>query len=241
MSARVFNPVVMTELTRLRHQTKDKQNLNHPHQHSTLPAARVRRDLFGPVNHEETRKFVEAELLNQQKIDSDRWGFDFLRDIPKTNHHKYSWERVSTDKVPEIYMPAIPAPSSTRVPIHRPIPQTPKKDYATSVLSQFGSTPEGSGGGGIMTVSDLLNSAFDDFDCAMMLVEPQVTVPVTIKPVDQDGDTERCLRNGIVAVGDGCCRAFVNMNTTPTSTRKAQSRITGKVLSSISIRMCFLL
>lgn len=224
MSARVFNPVVMTELTRLRHQTKDFQNLNHPHQQHSSPAARVRRDLFGPVNHEETRKFVEAELLNQQKIDSDRWGFDFLRDIPKTNHHKYSWERVSTDKVPEIYMSAIPA----RVPIHRPIPQTPKKDYATSVLSQFGSTPEG--GGGIMTVSDLLNSAFDDFDCAMMLVEPQVTVPVK-HPVDQDGDTERCLRNGVA----------VNMNTTPTSTRKAQSRITGKLLSSITrIRISFI-
>lgn len=215
MSARVFNPVVMTELTRLRHQTnfQDKQNFNH-HHHPIPPAARVRRDLFGPVNHEETRKFVEAELAHQQKIDSDRWGFDFLRDIPNTNHHKYSWERVkasSTDKVPEFYVSAIPP---SRVPIHRPIPQTPKKDYATSVLSQF-DTPEGAGGGGIMTVTDLLNSAFDDFDCAM--VEPQV---VPVKPVDQDGDTERCLRN---AAG-----GFVN--TTPTTSRKAQSRITGKVL-----------
>lgn len=95
MSARVLNPAMMTEMSR---------NLGGGR---TVPSraalARVRRDLFGPVDHAAARALAERELRAQSALDTERWGFDFHLEIPKSNS-RYEWELVTAnDVVPEPY------------------------------------------------------------------------------------------------------------------------------------------
>ncbi|CAK9804743.1 hypothetical protein ANTQUA_LOCUS4218 [Anthophora quadrimaculata] len=95
MSARVLNPMMMTEMSR---------NLGGGR---TVPSraalARVRRDLFGPVDHAAARALAERELRAQSMLDAERWGFDFHLEIPRANS-RYEWELVTPqDVVPEPY------------------------------------------------------------------------------------------------------------------------------------------
>lgn len=99
MSARVLNPAMMTEISR---------NLGGgggggravP---SRAALARVRRDLFGPVDHAAARALAERELRAQSLLDAERWGFDFRLEVPRANS-RYEWELVTEhDVVPEPY------------------------------------------------------------------------------------------------------------------------------------------
>ncbi|KMR02563.1 cyclin-dependent kinase inhibitor 1-like protein [Lasius niger] len=98
MSARVLNPVMMTEISR---------NLGGGGGGRAAPSraalARVRRDLFGPVDHAAARALAERELRAQSRLDADRWGFEFKLGIPRENP-RYEWEQVTEhDVVPESY------------------------------------------------------------------------------------------------------------------------------------------
>ncbi|XP_020300314.1 uncharacterized protein LOC109863979 [Pseudomyrmex gracilis] len=96
MSARVLNPAMMTEISR---------NLGGGGRASPSKAAlaRVRRDLFGPVDHAAARALAERELHTQSLLDAERWGFDFHLEIPRPNS-RYEWEPVTEhDVVPEPY------------------------------------------------------------------------------------------------------------------------------------------
>lgn len=105
MSARVLNPVMMTEISR---------NLggggggggsggSGRAAPSRAALARVRRDLFGPVDHAAARALAERELHAQSLLDADRWGFEFKLGIPRENS-RYEWEQVTeNDVVPEPY------------------------------------------------------------------------------------------------------------------------------------------
>ncbi|XP_077268826.1 cyclin-dependent kinase inhibitor dacapo [Temnothorax americanus] len=109
MSARVLNPAMMTEISR---------NLGGgggggggsgsgggggraaP---SRAALARVRRDLFGPVDHAAARALAERELRAQSLLDADRWGFNFQLGVPRSNS-RYEWEPLTErDVVPEPY------------------------------------------------------------------------------------------------------------------------------------------
>ncbi|XP_029173853.1 uncharacterized protein LOC114942622 [Nylanderia fulva] len=100
MSARVLNPVMMTEISR---------NLGGGGGGRAAPSraalARVRRDLFGPVDHAAARALAERELRAQSRLDADRWGFDFEQGVPRPNSRsRYDWEEVTEhDVVPESY------------------------------------------------------------------------------------------------------------------------------------------
>ncbi|KAL6265587.1 hypothetical protein P5V15_002382 [Pogonomyrmex californicus] len=107
MSARVLNPAMMTEISR---------NLGSgggggggggggraaP---SKAALARVRRDLFGPVDHAAARALAERELRAQSLLDADRWGFNFQLGQPKSgSNSRYEWVPVTEhDVVPEPY------------------------------------------------------------------------------------------------------------------------------------------
>ncbi|XP_012282538.1 cyclin-dependent kinase inhibitor 1C [Orussus abietinus] len=116
MSARVLNPAMMTEMSR---------NLGGGRAAPSRAAlARVRRDLFGPVDHAAARACAERELRAQSLLDAEKWGFDFRLEIPKGNS-RYEWELVTArDVVPEPYalrgMPYLgkhaPAPASPKSP-----------------------------------------------------------------------------------------------------------------------------
>lgn len=77
------------------------------HRPDGAAVARVKRILFEPVDHEDTRQFVEHELALQRERDSERWGFDFLHE--KERHSgpgskRYVWEKVtSQEEIPEPY------------------------------------------------------------------------------------------------------------------------------------------
>ncbi|XP_034952591.1 uncharacterized protein dap [Chelonus insularis] len=95
MSARVMNPAMMTESRNLGGGGRVAP--------SRAALARVRRDLFGPVDRVAARALVERELEVQSRLDAERWGFDFHREIPKENS-RYDWEIVApAEVVPEPY------------------------------------------------------------------------------------------------------------------------------------------
>ncbi|XP_063988914.1 cyclin-dependent kinase inhibitor 1B-like [Diachasmimorpha longicaudata] len=84
MSARVMNPAMMSEMGRNLGGGKRAA----PNREAL---ARVRRDLFGPVDHAAARALVDRELKAQSVIDAKRWGFDFRLEMP-TGNSKYDWE-----------------------------------------------------------------------------------------------------------------------------------------------------
>ena len=62
--------------------------------------SQVRKNLFGPIDHEENLKFVQDELTKISQADCKRWNFDFQAERPTEG--RYSWEPVS-EKVPQAY------------------------------------------------------------------------------------------------------------------------------------------
>lgn len=104
MSARVFNPMVMSEFQRMI--SRNKNGTDKTGQVDNNAVARVRKNLFGPVDHEDNIKFVDRELAAANVRDSEKWGFDFIHEKPvKSVTSRYIWERVmpETDNVPEPY------------------------------------------------------------------------------------------------------------------------------------------
>nr|XP_027209556.1 uncharacterized protein LOC113803050 [Penaeus vannamei] len=55
-------------------------------------ASRLRKNLFGPVDHSENLRFVREELEKIAKEDSERWNFDFKTEQPKEG--RYEWVAV---------------------------------------------------------------------------------------------------------------------------------------------------
>lgn len=92
MSARVLNPTTLMSSEMTRRVGPNRAAL-----------ARVRRDLFGPVDHAAARALAESELRAQSILDSERWGFDFRLEVPRDNS-RYEWRIVGPQElVPEPY------------------------------------------------------------------------------------------------------------------------------------------
>ncbi|XP_011304310.1 cyclin-dependent kinase inhibitor 1 [Fopius arisanus] len=83
MSARVMNPGTMSEMRNLGGGKRATPNRD--------ALARVRRDLFGPVDHAAARALAERELKEQSVMDAKRWGFDFRLEMP-TDNSRYDWQ-----------------------------------------------------------------------------------------------------------------------------------------------------
>ncbi|XP_076676154.1 cyclin-dependent kinase inhibitor dacapo [Andrena cerasifolii] len=176
MSARVLNPVMMTEMSR---------NLGGGR---TVPSraalARVRRDLFGPVDHAAARALAERELRAQSILDAERWGFDFHLEIPRANS-RYEWELVTPqDVVPEPYAlrgmpylrkhaPGTPRKARDSSPTTRLLR---KESPTTPILQKTERTPPQEPR--VPQIGELTMSEMFDFeaDKKMYIVEP--TTPV---------------------------------------------------------------
>ncbi|CAB4067430.1 unnamed protein product [Lepeophtheirus salmonis] len=63
------------------------------------PSLRVKRALFGPVDHEENVRFVQRELARNREEASQRWNYDFSRDVPLPG--RYEWEVPSLNTLVE--------------------------------------------------------------------------------------------------------------------------------------------
>ncbi|XP_065083040.1 uncharacterized protein dap [Ochlerotatus camptorhynchus] len=95
MSAKVCNPMAMSELRTLATVRKPLS--------SSISVARVKRDLFGPVDKQESKNFIDRELAAHTEALSKKWGFDFGAGQPLKNHEKYQWERVPPTLVPTCF------------------------------------------------------------------------------------------------------------------------------------------
>lgn len=101
MSARVFNPLVMSEMPRM-FNTRVGNNNNSDSTTGRLDGdtlAKVKRCLFGTPNSEDVHDFVEKELASMRKRDSERWNFDFDNERPLNSvNGRYIWERIPPQK-----------------------------------------------------------------------------------------------------------------------------------------------
>ena len=65
--------------------------------------SKVRRNLFGSVDHSESLSLAEQELKVQSILDSERWGFDFHLELP-INSTRFEWQPFDEkDFVPKFY------------------------------------------------------------------------------------------------------------------------------------------
>lgn len=123
MSARVLNPAMMSEMG---HRGIVGGGGAGPRVAPSRAAlARVRRDLFGPVDHAAARALAERELRAQSLLDAERWGFDFHLEIPRTNS-RYEWSPIKSHEV-------VPEPYALRgMPyLRKHAPATPTKTETT--------------------------------------------------------------------------------------------------------------
>uniref|UniRef100_A0A1Q3FFD1 Putative cyclin-dependent kinase inhibitor n=1 Tax=Culex tarsalis TaxID=7177 RepID=A0A1Q3FFD1_CULTA len=100
MSAKVYNPMILSEISTLRSPAIGRR----PASAARITAARVKRDLFGPVDKEDSKKFIERELAAQNDVLSKKWGFDFRSGEPLQNHEQYQWERVPPTSAPSCFV-----------------------------------------------------------------------------------------------------------------------------------------
>ncbi|KYN38215.1 hypothetical protein ALC56_07255 [Trachymyrmex septentrionalis] len=104
MSARVLNPAMMTEISRNLSSGGGGGGGNGRAAPSRAALARVRRDLFGPVDHAAAQALAERELRAQSQLDANRWGFNFQKGAPLKSNSRYEWEPLTKhDVVPEPY------------------------------------------------------------------------------------------------------------------------------------------
>ncbi|XP_066939642.1 cyclin-dependent kinase inhibitor 1B-like [Macrobrachium rosenbergii] len=71
-----------------------------PSQDHSAEEGQVRRNLFGPIDHEENLKFVQDELAKIAQCDRQKWNYDFETDRPLEG--RYHWEPVK-EGVPQAY------------------------------------------------------------------------------------------------------------------------------------------
>lgn len=98
MSARVCNPVALSEIAKLRSPAVVRKPMT-----SSISLARVKRDLFGPVDKQESKNFIDRQLAAQNDVLSKKWGFDFTAGEPLQNHEQYQWERVPPTSAPACF------------------------------------------------------------------------------------------------------------------------------------------
>lgn len=59
---------------------------------------KVKRALFGPVDHVETQKFLEEELEKISVTQSETWNFDFIREKTLDPNGRYIWRPATPQK-----------------------------------------------------------------------------------------------------------------------------------------------
>ncbi|KAK4887703.1 hypothetical protein RN001_003974 [Aquatica leii] len=91
MSARVFKPIPFAEIPKIRSSPNIEGNFVYK------GFAKVRRSLFNP-DPDETRRFLDEELVKLANDQCDKWGFDFISCTPKDGN-RYEWIPVTPAKI----------------------------------------------------------------------------------------------------------------------------------------------
>uniref|UniRef100_A0A1A9X4C2 Cyclin-dependent kinase inhibitor domain-containing protein n=1 Tax=Glossina brevipalpis TaxID=37001 RepID=A0A1A9X4C2_9MUSC len=101
-TARVLNPV-FNEIYKIRSSpTVLQRNLPCSHQLN-----RIKKDLFGPINVNETNRMFKEELAKHHEEATQKWGFDFRAGSPlAATNPQFIWERITSQEsiiIPEVY------------------------------------------------------------------------------------------------------------------------------------------
>uniref|UniRef100_A0A8C7GV76 Cyclin dependent kinase inhibitor 1A n=1 Tax=Oncorhynchus kisutch TaxID=8019 RepID=A0A8C7GV76_ONCKI len=73
---------------------------------SSLGKGPARRNLFGPVDHEQLQQEYQNALRRDLEDACHRWGFDFLSEKPLAGGD-FQWEGVLSTKLPLLYQPCL--------------------------------------------------------------------------------------------------------------------------------------
>ncbi|XP_064823286.1 cyclin-dependent kinase inhibitor 1B-like [Oncorhynchus masou masou] len=73
---------------------------------SSLGKGPARRNLFGPVDHEQLQQEYQNALRRDLEDACCRWGFDFLSEKPLAGGD-FQWEGVLSTKLPLLYQPCL--------------------------------------------------------------------------------------------------------------------------------------
>lgn len=76
MSASVFKPIRQHDMARIRTPPPLDKRFGVPRD-----VQKVRRMLFGPVDHEESRRMAEEQFARQMAAGMSRWEFDFHKGV----------------------------------------------------------------------------------------------------------------------------------------------------------------
>lgn len=92
-SASVFNVLAELRHNRTPRVTTERvvNNSSFIRDFSTISS--VRRNIFGPVDHEASLKFIKKELEELQTQNSNYWGFDFVAEVP-IESARFKWEPI---------------------------------------------------------------------------------------------------------------------------------------------------
>lgn len=147
MSARVCNPMVLSEISKLR----TPAVVRRPATASNISAARVKRDLFGPVDKEDSKKFIERELAAQNEVLCKKWGFDFRTGQPITDNDQYQWERVPPTSAPACFTGMVTLTRAAHVvpqmstSLEDMLDQKVEREHRKNCFKSFGSPASASG------------------------------------------------------------------------------------------------
>lgn len=108
MSARVFNPHIMSEMRRVLrgggHLDLSESDVRSPRDNNSLE--RIKKCLFGPIDHNECKMYVQQEMESHRDKASEKWNFDFKTGKPRPLEEGcvYEWKVMKTNEpVPEAY------------------------------------------------------------------------------------------------------------------------------------------
>ncbi len=101
---------------------QDKRNI--------MLSQKVRRCLFGKVNHNEIKNRLRQEMQEMYLESRSKWNYDFEKEEPVPG--KYDWEPVKTDDVPSCYQKEY---STTK--IRRLVPQDLKTPRENPYSARF--------------------------------------------------------------------------------------------------------
>uniref|UniRef100_A0A2K6JMZ3 Cyclin-dependent kinase inhibitor 1C n=1 Tax=Rhinopithecus bieti TaxID=61621 RepID=A0A2K6JMZ3_RHIBE len=80
------------------------------------------RSLFGPVDHEELSRELQARLAELNAEDQNRWDYDFQQDMPLRGPGRLQWTEVDSDSVPAFYRETVQVGRCRLLLAPRPVP-----------------------------------------------------------------------------------------------------------------------
>ncbi|KAM6437065.1 cyclin-dependent kinase inhibitor 1-like [Liasis olivaceus] len=91
----------------------------------------IRRNLFGPVDHEHLQQEFQSVMSSSMERAKQRWNFDFFQEVPTAG--LLQWEELQGHEVPAFYHPCVAR--EPRQPL-QPVNRTVDRDAKAPLLAK---------------------------------------------------------------------------------------------------------